>query len=798
MKKITLLNLILFQFIISQGASRYWVASSSSSWNDASCWSATNGGSGGASIPGASDIARFTSAATGDCSISTNANVEGMNINGYSGTITQASGNSITIGSSGFIQYSGTFISNSDIDLNGEFDLRGGTLTLNSSSFYVSKDWLHSGGTFSCGYSTVVFDGSFTSPSGKIQMVSSNEAFYNLTFNLGAGSMNVFGNGDSLNVSNTLTFTAGSIAPWTSGNSAFLVSKGNFTVGNSFGTISPDIDVFFNGASMGRAINLNSNTSVLDGDITFRMQSGAATLYSNLTMNAAGILTFNAGEINFYTNTITNSTVNTVCNGNFTLSGAGTLNNYGWTQTSGSPTVSIPNDLNFLVGAGGVNVTSGSTTFGSSNISVSSNWVQTGTADYGTSTITFCGTSNQILNSTSSMKNLTINNTAGITLGSNISINGTLTLTAGRITLGSYNLIMASNSTLSGYSASSFVYTGGSGVFRWMNCVANSTKLFPVGHTNSSSGYTPIEIQFNNSHTTDNFNVLAIDKITYDGTRAGTSCTSNVVKTIWNITEASSGGSDVNIQFQWNGSDEAGGFSRSNCRMVHYSSAVWNYLGSLSSASGSGPYTYTYSNYTGTFSPFGISGGGTPLPVSLLYLKASKIENKGYITWATASEQNNDYFEIEKSQNGQNFYTLAKIKGAGNSSQIVKYQYIDSTLGLNTNYYRLKQTDYDGKFWYSPLAVLHNIQESKATSIVQLHPVPATKEINIDIICKTPLETELRIVNLYGKTLLITPLHLKEGMNTKAINLDNISTGIYFIQIDRLPDLNGIRFMVNK
>ncbi|SFB78756.1 hypothetical protein SAMN05421780_101481 [Flexibacter flexilis DSM 6793] len=90
------------------------------------------------------------------------------------------------------------------------------------------------------------------------------------------------------------------------------------------------------------------------------------------------------------------------------------------------------------------------------------------------------------------------------------------------------------------------------------------------------------------------------------------------------------------------------------------------------------------------------------LPVNLLYFKAQTKSNQTQLLWATASEQNNDYFSIEKSENGKDFTTIGTVQGAGNSQKTLSYEYTDRTPLYQKTYYRLKQIDFDGAFKYSP------------------------------------------------------------------------------------------------
>ena len=90
-------------------------------------------------------------------------------------------------------------------------------------------------------------------------------------------------------------------------------------------------------------------------------------------------------------------------------------------------------------------------------------------------------------------------------------------------------------------------------------------------------------------------------------------------------------------------------------------------------------------------------GGSVVLPVELLKFNAECDKGKINTSWATASEMNNDYFTVEKSGDGLNFTPFSIVKGAGNSSKILNYFATDRSPYSGISYYRLRQTDYDGK-----------------------------------------------------------------------------------------------------
>ncbi|MBK7856556.1 MAG: SBBP repeat-containing protein [Bacteroidetes bacterium] len=91
----------------------------------------------------------------------------------------------------------------------------------------------------------------------------------------------------------------------------------------------------------------------------------------------------------------------------------------------------------------------------------------------------------------------------------------------------------------------------------------------------------------------------------------------------------------------------------------------------------------------------------SPLPIELLSFNATPNKKTIDLTWATATELNNDFFTIEKSKDGNEFEDVAKVDGAGNSNQVIEYSFTDKNPYNGLSYYRLKQTDFNGDFSYS-------------------------------------------------------------------------------------------------
>ena len=156
-----------------------------------------------------------------------------------------------------------------------------------------------------------------------------------------------------------------------------------------------------------------------------------------------------------------------------------------------------------------------------------------------------------------------------------------------------------------------------------------------------------------------------------------------------------------------------------------------------------------------------------PLPIELLSFNAyfDPIQKSVLLNWETASELNNDYFTIERSEDGFVWNELKKIQGAGTSSEAITYSTIDHQPFFGISYYRLKQTDFDGKFEYFDAKSINHSRSS-----TEIH-------VNQQLIIINELVDQLHIYNLNGQ--LIAQQN-NVGPNYQAPDLP---TGIYILKM---------------
>ena len=173
----------------------------------------------------------------------------------------------------------------------------------------------------------------------------------------------------------------------------------------------------------------------------------------------------------------------------------------------------------------------------------------------------------------------------------------------------------------------------------------------------------------------------------------------------------------------------------------------------------------------------------TPLPVTLLFFDATASQNQVNLSWSTASEVNNDYFTIERSQNAVDFSPVLRIKGAGNSTQHLSYAAIDPGPLPGRSYYRLRQTDFDGTTEiFQMVPVTANVS---LTHDLVLYPQPATLDspVKVRFSCTIETEMELVITSVKGKMINEWVTRTHEGMNEIQIPYMDLP-GVYIITLN--------------
>ncbi len=179
-----------------------------------------------------------------------------------------------------------------------------------------------------------------------------------------------------------------------------------------------------------------------------------------------------------------------------------------------------------------------------------------------------------------------------------------------------------------------------------------------------------------------------------------------------------------------------------------------------------------------------------PLPITLTTFTARQLEaSKVSLNWTTVSEENNDYFVIEHSADGRYFDELDMVQGAGSTTTSQHYSFIHHHPVAGSNYYRLRQVDFDGTFSFSAIAVV----ELKSLGEVSLHPTLARHSIDISLGEAPANDAAVEVFNSYGQLVLAATFPAEADKLT--LNVGDLETGHYFLRINRDGDMEVLRFM---
>lgn len=166
------------------------------------------------------------------------------------------------------------------------------------------------------------------------------------------------------------------------------------------------------------------------------------------------------------------------------------------------------------------------------------------------------------------------------------------------------------------------------------------------------------------------------------------------------------------------------------------------------------------------------------LPVELTNFEAKKVGEEVAITWTTASEVNVDYFELERSSDGQNFKPIYQTESLGTHDGERTYHFIDKSPEGPVSYYRLKNIDLDGSSGTSEIVAVN----FRKTGVKQLYLVPGTQKLMINYYeDNTSQEGQLWLFDVNGQ--MLGQYQVNSGFKTQEIDLTPIIPGAYFIKI---------------
>lgn len=613
-----------------------------------------------------------------------------------------------------------------NIDINGSFTITNGTWDVSASNYSmnITGDWTNNG-IFNSQLGTVTLDGTIASVNINTGGVGASKAFYNLTINKGDGANAVNLGADNFDINGDFTITRGFF--YTTNRDLF--SAGNWTVNT--------VNGFFDAGTSTVTFDGSGAQVITPGGI------GANKFFNNVTINkSAGTATL-AGAIDI--------------NANFVL-------------TSGTWDVSATNyDMN-----------------------VAGNWTfNGGTFNPRIGTVVFDGSSQMTVDAGSTIfNNLNLSNSAGIVLSSNLNVGNTLAMIQGDITTGLNTLVIGTSAV----SVGSLNYVSGKvdgKIKRWYAASTNSgnsTGLFPIA---VGLDYRPALVEYTSAPTSGGSLTVQFIQTPMGWQNSGSSplipasggCPEYRITTYseegyWKIDNGDGlvgGNYDITLY--------ANGLSTINdlCKLTavkRVGAGLWVESGTHITPSGTIASPVLKRSGASGWSNWGIAGGGTnQLPVELVRFNAYCSDTEVNLSWVTSSEINNNYFTIERSTNGIDYYSIGQVQGAGNSNQTKEYFLIDNHKPDGIVYYRLKQTDFDGtENVFDPQVV--SCRTSKISSNLFVMPNPFKESISINGVING--QCVIEILGSIGENVYSNKSNIDGVLN---LQLDFLKPGMYLLRI---------------
>ena len=197
------------------------------------------------------------------------------------------------------------------------------------------------------------------------------------------------------------------------------------------------------------------------------------------------------------------------------------------------------------------------------------------------------------------------------------------------------------------------------------------------------------------------------------------------------------------------------------------------------------------------FAAWTLSNILNPLPVTLTRFAASCREDGLVVKWTTASEQNSDYFTVEKSSDFENWTTVSQVLAQGNSNTAVNYEIVDHNMLRETSYYRLKQVDFNGDSeTFKAVAVACDFSNYE----VSIFPNPSNGNFTLEVESDEQIKAmNLAIHDVEGRLIYQRKVDLETGFNDFYITNGEISNGTYLLKLSHEnKETKIIRFVVNQ
>jgi hypothetical protein len=411
---------------------------------------------------------------------------------------------------------------------------------------------------------------------------------------------------------------------------------------------------------------------------------------------------------------------------------------------------------------------------------------------------------------TNKMRNLEISNSSGATLLGNVTINNTLFLTNGVVTPGANTLLLESTATVSPATGTTASHINGK-LSKTIG-TAGSGFTFPTGKS-GRLGYAIVsEVSAaGDTWSVEYFTGTATNEAGVTGFEPSSATIASVSeKEYWKITDGQPSGSrTAKVGLSWNSFSRVSEIDteREKLETMVWNGTTWDNFGGTNfsayhTASAGSFLSTSEVSFSEKIITLGTSDSDNPLPVTWLNFYAKANLTNVVLAWATASEKDNDYFDVERSLDGIEFTAIGRVYGAGNSLTQKAYSFTDDYPFTGTAYYRLKQVDFNGEYDYSKtIAVNFEGTQVFDDNSVVIYPNPfkdgdLTLELK-SIQGNTPVS--IKVSSLTGNMVYVVNLNAPEHhkVNLIPMAMDRLPQGIYFISISTVNKTITKRLIVN-
>ncbi len=383
---------------------------------------------------------------------------------------------------------------------------------------------------------------------------------------------------------------------------------------------------------------------------------------------------------------------------------------------------------------------------------------------------------------TLSFYNLISCNDSGTVFDGDISIDGALAYGPADlgysgpscIYLNGHDLTMNTSGSLGGNETDGYVICDSGHVIMDFGA---AEQTFPMGF--SETQYTPVTMYGDDIHTYS----VSLNKGATDG--GFKSVSTDALDATLDVTS-----SQLEFYYyariEYKASDlELSGFDRSNYDLfIRHSdpvSGMWTSLHSGLSANDLGGGRYSVEIPSMPLNPndpnsFSFGNHNGALPVEMLSFSARPDNGKNILEWNTASEINNDHFEIQRFDDSKKWNTIGEILGHGTTNEKQFYSFTDASIqNAGIAYYRLKQVDYNGKFEYSEI---RRVSNEKQINNIKVYPNPANDVLNISF-ANDEEDKKISIFDMQG----ICVYSSENAIFNKAIDIKSLGSGMYILKV---------------